>query len=76
MNVHQPVFAQMRNDGRTKLVAVLSRISVQKVTAIIGKLHFLTAFEGLLRAFAFPKTIKIPQISLAVESRDVSRKPL
>src|ERR1700676_5025974 len=66
----------MRDYGRTKLIAVLARVPVQKVTAIVRKLHLLTALERLLGTLAFSKPIKIAQISLAVEARDVSREPL
>ena len=66
MNEHQPVLAQVGDDGGASLVAVLPGVTVFERFAVVGKLEFLAALDCRRAMLAFAQFGKVAQVAFAV----------
>ena len=72
MNEHQPVLAQVSNDGAARLPPALPRVTVLKAGFVVWKFELDPPVAHCGRGvFTFFKSREIPQIPITVRSRDV-----
>jgi len=73
---HQPVLAQVRDDGRTGPVAVLPGVAVLEARFVVGKLKFHPALaHGGGGVFALAQPGEVAQVAFAVRAGDVVGEP-
>ena len=69
---HEPVLAEMCNDGAARFAAALASVAVLEAGLVVGELKLHATPHRLSRVLAFAKQEEITQVAVAVWTRPVS----